>query len=165
MIVRTRYCNSPNLNIWKGASEVCLSVCVTGTVLTLSDAGVWRLNLGRGGDPKAPPPIRGTFSTPDPKNGSQPHNSPRLRCYNIKRTQKLHATCWKWQLFVSFCLPVATDRVPPYKTRPILTTFAHFNLNFHCNAQINFTVTVVVNWPFAVREAPRDAKPIWALPK
>ena len=53
--------------------------------LTLSDAGVWRLNLGRGGAPKAPPPIRGTFSTPDPKKGSQPQTSPRLGCYNIKR--------------------------------------------------------------------------------
>ena len=56
---------------------------------------------GGGGAPKAPPPIRGTFSTPDPKNGSQPHNSPRLRCYNIKRTQKLHAMCWNWQIFLS----------------------------------------------------------------
>ena len=61
--------------------------------LTLSDAGVWRLNLGRGGAPKAPPPIRGTFSTPDPKNGSQPQTAPRLRCYNIKRPQKLCAIC------------------------------------------------------------------------
>ena len=63
------------------------------TNLTLSDAGVWRLNLGRGGAPKAPPLIRGTFSTPDPKNGSQPQTSLRLRCYNIKRPQKLCAIC------------------------------------------------------------------------
>ena len=81
--------------------------------LTLSDAGVWRLNRGRGGAPKAPPPIRGTFSTPDPKNGSQPHNSPRLRCYNIKRPQKLRAMCWNWQLFVPVILPSYCSRQGP----------------------------------------------------
>ena len=60
--------------------------------LTLSDAGVWRLNLRRGG----------TFEVllvP----GTQkmvPQNSPRLRCYNAKRTQKLCATCCNWHLFL-----------------------------------------------------------------
>ena len=40
------------------------------------------------------------------KHGSQPHNSPRLRCYNIKRTQKLHAMCWNRQIFVSIRVDV-----------------------------------------------------------
>ena len=44
--------------------------------LTLSDAGVWRRNL---------------FEVQ--KMGSQPQNSPRLRCYNTKITQELCATC------------------------------------------------------------------------
>ena len=90
-------------------------------IFLLTDAGVWRLNLGLR---KPPPPIWDTFSTPDPKNGSQPHNSPRLWCYSIKIPQKLCLMCWNWQLFVQlFCLPIALDRVPPYETRPILTNF------------------------------------------
>ena len=53
----------------------------------------------------APPPIWGTFSTLDPKNGSQPQNSPRLRYYNTKRTQKLCETCRNRHLSVSWNLP------------------------------------------------------------
>ena len=78
----------------------------------ISDAGVWRLNLGRGGAPKAPPPIWGTFSTVDPKNGSQPQNSPRL-CYNIKRTKKLRATCCNWHLYVVIILASYCSRQGP----------------------------------------------------
>ena len=81
--------------------------------LTLSDAGVWKTYLGRGEAPKAPLPFRGTFSTPDPKNGSQPQNSPRQRCYNIKRTQKLHATCCNCQLFVLRIFPSYCSRQGP----------------------------------------------------
>ena len=83
--------------------------------LTLSDAGVWRLNLGRGGMESAPspPPIWGTFSTWDPKNGSQPQNSPRLRYYNTKRTQKLCETCRNRHLSVSWILPSFCSRQGP----------------------------------------------------
>ena len=86
---------------------------VRGWFLTLSDAGVWRLNLGRGGAESAPPPIWGTFSTLDPKNGSQPQNSPRLRCYNIKRTKKLRATCCNWHLYVLVILASYCSRQGP----------------------------------------------------
>ena len=61
----------------------------------------------------APPPIWGTFSTWDPKNGSQPQNSPRLRYYNTKRTQKLCETCRNWHLSVSWILPSFCSRQGP----------------------------------------------------
>ena len=66
-----------------------------------------------GGAESAPPPIWGTFSTWDPKNGSQPQNSPRLRYYNTKRTQKLCETCRNRHLSVSWILPSFCSRQGP----------------------------------------------------
>ena len=68
---------------------------------------------GGGGRNPPPPPIWGTFSTWDPKNGSQPQNSPRLRYYNTKRTQKLCETCRNWHLSVSWILPSFCSRQGP----------------------------------------------------
>ena len=68
---------------------------------------------GGGGAESAPPPIWGTFSTWDPKNGSQPQNSLRLRYYNTKRTQKLCATCRNRHLSVSWILPSFCSRQCP----------------------------------------------------
>ena len=68
---------------------------------------------GGGGGNLPPPPIWGTFSTWDPKNGSQPKYSPRLRCHTTKRTQKLCATCCNWHLFVSWILASYCSRQGP----------------------------------------------------
>ena len=100
---------------------------------------------GEGGAPKAPPPIWGTFSTHDPKNGSQLHNSPRLRCYNIKRTQKLYATCWNWQLFVSVILPSYCSRQgPPLRN---WANFDHF-CPLPARPNVIWLQKVVSNTPF-----------------
>ena len=83
------------LNSWRWISEYYQSYFELNFILTLSDAGVWRLNLE-----SAPPPIWCTFSTLDPKNGSQPYILPRLRYFNIKITKKLCAICCNWHLYV-----------------------------------------------------------------
>ena len=95
---------------WSNQSQMNMIWC---SFLTLSDVGVWRLNLGRGGAESAPPIIWGTFSTLDPKNGSQPQNSPRLRYYDTKRTQKLCETCRNRHLSVSWILSSFCSRQGP----------------------------------------------------
>ena len=78
-----------------------------------------------GGGLQKPPHLFKVLLVPmTQKNGSQLHNSPRLRCYNIKRTQKVHASCCNGQLFVLVILPSYYSRQGPYETRGILATFA-----------------------------------------
>ena len=48
----------------------------------------------------------GTFSTPDPKNGTQPQNSPKLRYYNIKEINMKHVAIDIY-LFHEFCFHFA----------------------------------------------------------
>ena len=65
-----------------------------GEGLTLSDAGVWRLNDRRGGGAvSAPPPFQAYFALFDQIFFTQPHISPRLRCPNRQITKKFLATC------------------------------------------------------------------------
>ena len=58
-------------------------------------------------------PSLGTFSTPDPQNGSQTmilqQKKPKVT-YNM---MQLATVC-----VLQFCLPIAPNRVPPYETRP-----------------------------------------------
>ena len=74
--------------------------CLMFICLTLSGAGVWRLSEQRGGGGLFHPPSVNQRQHYDcPKNGFQPHISPRLRCFNRKITKKLFATCVTRHLF------------------------------------------------------------------
>ena len=68
---------------------------------------------GGGGAANAPPTVRSTCGTFWPKNGSQPHISPRLRCFNRKITQKLCATCITRHLFWLVISPSCCSRQGP----------------------------------------------------
>ena len=104
---------------------------------------------GGGGAESAPPPIWGTFSTLDPKNGSQPQNSPRLRCYNIKRTKKLFATCCNWHLYVLIILASYCSRQgPPLRN---WANFDHF-CPLPARPNVIWLKKVVSNTPFTYLE-------------
>ena len=113
--------------------------------LPLSDAGVWRLYLGRGGAANAPPTVRSTCGTFWPKNGSQPHISPRLRCFNRKITQKLCATCITRHLFWLVISPSCCSRQGP----PLWNcgNFDHFN-PLPTTLNVIWLQKVVPNLPF-----------------
>ena len=113
--------------------------------LTLSDAGVWRLYLVRGGAANAPPTVRSTCGTFWPKNGSQPHISPRLRCFNRKITQKLCATCITRHLFWLVISPSCCSRQGP----PLWNwgNFDHFN-PLQTTLNVIWLKKVVPNLPF-----------------
>ena len=64
-------------------------------------------------NPISPPTIQSTCSTFWPKNGTQPHYSPRLRCFNRKITKKLHATCKTRHLFWLVIFPPCNSRQGP----------------------------------------------------
>ena len=115
------------------------------SILTLSDAGVWRLYLGGGGAANAPPTVRSTCGTFWPKNGSQPHISPRLRCFNRKITQKLCATCITRHLFWLVISPSCCSRQGP----PLWNwgNFDHFN-PLQTTLNVIWLKKVVPNLPF-----------------
>ena len=93
----------------------------------------------------APPTVRSTCGTFWPKNGSQPHISPRLRCFNRKITQKLCATCITRHLFWLVISPSCCSRQGP----PLWNcgNFDHFN-PLPTTLNVIWLQKVVPNLPF-----------------
>ena len=85
------------------------------------------------------------FCTFWPKNGSQPHISPRLRCFNRKITQKLCATCITGHLFWLVISPSCCSRQGP----PLWNwgNFDHFN-PLQTTLNVIWLKKVVPNLPF-----------------
>ena len=100
---------------------------------------------GGGGAANAPPTVRSTCGTFWPKNGSQPHISPRLRCFNRKITQKLCATCITRHLFWLVISPSCCSRQGP----PLWNwgNFDHFN-PLQTTLNVIWLKKVVPNLPF-----------------
>ena len=97
------------------------------------------------GSGDTPPTVRSTCGTFWPKNGSQPHISPRLRCFNRKITQKLCATCITRHLFWLVISPSCCSRQGP----PLWNcgNFDHFN-PLPTTLNVIWLQKVVPNLPF-----------------
>ena len=91
------------------------------------------------------PTVRSTCGTFWPKNSSQPHISPRLRCFNRKITQKLCATCITRHLFWLVISPSCCSRQGP----PLWNwgNFDHFN-PLQTTLNVIWLKKVVPNLPF-----------------
>ena len=107
----------------KNVFSFCLSECEWETkeivlllcrLITLSGQGSGDLIWGEGRGWKIPPLTESTLALPLPKNGPQPHISPRQRCFNRKTTKKLRVTCITRRLFWSVISTSCCSRQGPF---------------------------------------------------